>query len=275
LLPRQARAKEIMLAKITSRQNPIVARYRAIARGDPPDLVFLDGVHLVRDALAAGIRLVQAIVESRGLDRPEITEIVELLTHGGVDVVEASAAVMDAVSPVRSASPIVAIGARPDAGLERMYAVPSPLVVIAADVQDPGNLGAIVRVAEAGAASGVIAAGSSASPFGWKALRGSMGSALRLPVGIDADPHHAGAEARRHGCRVVATVARGGRPHVDVDLRGPVAILVGSEGAGLAPELAGSADLRVTIPMQAPVESLNAAVAAALLVYEARRQREP
>ena len=91
----------------------------------------------------------------------------------------------------------------------------APLVVVAVDVQDPGNVGAIVRVAEAGGATGVIAAGASADPFGWKALRGSMGSALRLPVVRATDTADALADARRHGCRIVATVPRGGRPLFD------------------------------------------------------------
>ena len=102
------------------------------------------------------------------------------------------------------------------------------------DVQDPGNVGAIVRVAEAGGATGVVAAGACADPFGWKALRGSMGSALRLPIGAAATAAAAVAEARRHGCRVVATVPRGGRSLFDVDLRGGRGVLIGGEGAGLA-----------------------------------------
>jgi len=140
-------------------------------------------------------------------------------------------------------------------------------------VQDPGNVGAIVRVAEAAGSTGLVAAAGSASPFGWKALRGSMGSALRLPVvaGVTAD--EAVAIGRGRGCRIVAAVPRDGRPIFDADLAGPLVILIGGEGRGLPGPLADAADERVTIPMQAPVESLNAAVTAALLLYEARRQR--
>ena len=107
------------------------------------------------------------------------------------------------------------------------------LVVTAIDVQDPGNLGAIVRVAEAAGATGFVAAGGSANPFGWKALRGSMGSALRLPIASELGAEEAVAAARAHGCRVVATVPRDGRSLFDVDLTGPIAILVGGEGPGL------------------------------------------
>jgi TrmH family RNA methyltransferase len=99
-----------------------------------------------------------------------------------------------------------------------------------------------------------------------------MGSSLRLPVATTtADA--ALAEARRRGCSVVAAVPRDGRPLYDVDFKGRLVILIGGEGQGLMPTVADAADERITIPMQAPVESLNTAVAAALIVYEARRQR--
>ena len=257
---------------ITTRRNPLVARFRDVALGGEDDSLLLDGVHLVGDALAAGVRITQVIAASEALDHPEIRAILSALGRD-VSVAAATSMVMDAVSPVRSASLIVAIADRPAADSGRLYAAADPLVVIATDVQDPGNLGAIVRVAEAGGASGFVAAGQSANPFAWKALRGSMGSALRLPIAIHRDTAAAIAEARHHGCRVVATVPRDGVTHVDADLRGPLALLVGGEGRGLPPDLIDGADARIAIPMQAPVESLNAAVAAAILVYEARRQR--
>jgi TrmH family RNA methyltransferase len=155
---------------------------------------------------------------------------------------------------------------------DRVFAAPAPLVIVAVDVQDPGNVGAMLRVAEAAGATGAIVAGASADPFGWKAVRGSMGSALRLPLIVEKAPWSA-ASIRHRNCRVVATVPRGGRPLFEADLRGPLAILIGGEGRGLAPALVDEAGERVTIPMEPPVESLNAAVTAALLLYEARRQR--
>jgi TrmH family RNA methyltransferase len=100
-----------------------------------------------------------------------------------------------------------------------------------------------------------------------------MGSALRLPVALSPDVAEAIDAARRAGCRIVATVPRDGQSLFDVPLTGPTAILVGAEGRGLPHPLIGAADERVTIPMEASVESLNTAVTAALLVYEARRQR--
>jgi RNA methyltransferase, TrmH family len=268
------------MRRITSRQNPLVARYRAAARGDADALLLLDGLHLVAEALDAGIRVREAVVSALAdteADAPrhaELRRLVARLTGAGIDVIAASAAVMSAISPVRSASAIVALADRPVPHGAGVYAGGTPLVVVAADVQDPGNLGAIVRVAEAGGATGLVSAGRSADPFGWKALRGSMGSALRIPVVVREHADQAVAEARRHGCRIVAAVPRGGRSLFDINLKMPAAVLIGGEGPGLPAALIDAADDRVTIPMQAPVESLNAAVTAALIVYEARRQRE-
>jgi TrmH family RNA methyltransferase len=263
-------------AQITSRQNPIVARYRAVAHGDVDDVLLLDGTHLVHDAIAAGLAIEHVAVDVNASRHGEIAVLMESLRAARVDAVTVTAPVMAALSPVRSSSPIVAIARRPSRHSGDLYAAPggaAPLVVIACDIQDPGNLGAIVRVAEAGGASGVIAAGSSADPFGWKALRGSMGSVLRLPVCHVDDPAAAATDARQHRCRIVATVPRGGRSIFDVDLRSPLAVLVGGEGPGLPQDVIEAADERITIPMQTAVESLNAATTAALVVYEARRQR--
>jgi TrmH family RNA methyltransferase len=257
--------------RINSRQNPLVERYRTAARG-AGDVLLLDGAHLVADALAAGVRVREAAVAADAVARLDIVALVERLADAGVEAVAASTPVMAAISPVRSASAIVALADRPGSAAARLYSTPAPFVVVAVDVQDPGNVGAIVRVAEAGGASGVVVAGASADAYGWKSLRGSMGSAFRLPILVRKARGDL-FEPRRYGCRVMAATPRGGRSLFDLDLTGPVAVLIGGEGPGLDPALLAEADERVTIPMQSPVESLNAAVAAALIVYEARRQR--
>src|SRR5436190_11106408 len=249
------------MKRITSRQNAIVARFRAVARGDEPGLL-LDGPHLVAEALSARAPIVQMVVTADGLERAEVRALVEQAEQRGSEVASVSPAVMAAVSAVRSSSAIVAIAERPRLNAERLYAG-TPLVIVACDVQDPGNLGAMLRVAEAAGATGAIAAGSGADPFGPKALRGSMGSALRLPI-LVASVEQAISRSKQHGCRVLATVPHGGRSMFEVDMAGPTAILIGGEGAGLAPSVVGAADDRLTIPMQPPVESLNAAVTAAL-----------
>jgi RNA methyltransferase, TrmH family len=261
------------MQRISSRHNRLVTLCRDIARGRLSTQILLDGAHLVAEAVAADIRVQQVIVAADALSNADIKTLLGICAGRRLPLAAASAAVMSAISPVRSATEIVAIAERPAWDDDRLYPRDGALVIMAVDVQDPGNVGAIARVAEAGGASGMVAAGGSADPFGWKALRGSMGSALRLPITIQKSLRQAMDTARRHGCQIVATIPHGGESLFDLELDGPLAILIGGEGAGLAADLVAEADLRVSIPMQRPVESLNTAVAAGLLIYEARRQR--
>jgi TrmH family RNA methyltransferase len=258
--------------RITSRQNAIVARFREAARGTADGLMLLDGTHLVSEAVAAGVTLRHVVVGADSVEDPEVGRVLDRIRSSGVDVSVAASPVMDAISPVRSSSSIVALAERPDTSTAPP---PSglPLVAIVCDIQDPGNVGAIVRVAEGAGATGVVLAGRCADPFGWKALRGSMGSALRMPLTIRRSIEEAVAEARRAGLEVVAAVPRGGVHLYDAELAGPLALLIGGEGPGLSPELVATVERRLTIPMAGPVESLNAAVAAAVLLYECARQR--
>ena len=146
----------------------------------------------------------------------------------------------------------------------------TPLVVIAAGLQDPGNLGTLVRSAEAFGATGMILLPGTVSLWNGKTLRASSGSAFRLPV-IAMAAEEAFAALRAHGVRLLAAVARDGE--AEADLRGPSALLLGNEAAGLPGEWIAAADARVTIPCPGPVESLNAAVAGSVLLYDAMRQR--
>ncbi len=260
------------MRRIASRHNPIVAAFRAAARGGADAPMLLDGPHLVGEALDARVTITLAAVSAEAASRPDAGDLIRRLEDRRIEVVSATAPVMNALTPVRSPSGVVALAERPRIDPAALYPGGVPLLVVAADVQDPGNLGAIVRVAEAGGATGVIVAGASADPYGWKALRGSMGSALRLPLAV-AKTSNPIEEPRRRGCRIVAAIPRAGRPMAEVDFTTPTAIVIGGEGHGLDATTIDAADERVTIPMHPPVESLNAAVTAALLIYEARRQR--
>jgi TrmH family RNA methyltransferase len=277
-----------MLTRISSRQNPVVARFRAVAQGDRQTML-LDGPHLVTDALAARVPIEVAVVAHEALERrDELGQLVSRLESAGIEVVVGTPPVMAAVSPVRSPSRIVALAPRPATSAGRLFvagphtppggvpigglSLSRPLVLVACDVQEPGNLGAMVRVAEAAGATGFIAAGESADPFGWKALRGSMGSALRIPI-LAQPSSEALLTVRAHHCTVVAAVPRDGRSLEGTDLTGPTALLIGGEGGGLSQEIIDLSEDRVSISMEPPVESLNAAVAAAVILYEARRQR--
>jgi TrmH family RNA methyltransferase len=148
-----------------------------------------------------------------------------------------------------------------------------PLVLVAIGVQNPGNLGGLLRTAEAAGASGAVLTGGTADPLSWKALRGSMGSALRLPHLRERSLTTALDLLTARGLRLAATVAHGGTAYDQADLRGPVALLLGNEAAGLPEEAVARATVQITIAVRPPVESLNVGVAAGILLFEAARQR--
>jgi TrmH family RNA methyltransferase len=260
---------------ISSRHNPFVqqcrdlARRRAAGSGD----VLLDGLHLLSDALAARIPVTAAAAPEAFWESPVGAPLAGALASAGALLYTASPAVLEAASPVKSPTGIVAIARWDPADVGRVLESQPALVVGAVRVQDPGNAGAIVRAAEAAGATGVIVTAGSADPYGWKALRGSMGSAFRLPVAAGAQAGAICREAQARGVRVVSTSPAGGRSLHEVDLTGPVLILVGGEGAGLPDDVQASADDLLRIPMRPPVESLNVAVAAGVILYEAFRQR--
>jgi TrmH family RNA methyltransferase len=263
------------MTRLTSRHHPLVSTCRALARRrDPADpRMLLDGLHLVQDAHRARLAIETVAMDDATADSPEGTALAQGLAHDGIEIIAVSEGVLAAMSPAASPSGVVAIARRPDSSLGRVLAAgPRPVVIVALDVQDPGNVGAIARAAEAGGATGLALCGSSADPFGWKALRGSMGSLLRLAVAAGLDWREALGALRERGARIVATEPQGGVSLFDAPLAPPLAFLLGGEGPGLPAEAAAAADLRVSIPMRPPVESLNVAVAAALLVYEAARR---
>jgi TrmH family RNA methyltransferase len=193
--------------------------------------------------------------------------------HEGGKAIVVNEQVLAAISPVRQPSGVVALAPRRSGTIDDVLERRPPLVLMLCDVQDPGNVGAIVRAAEACGATGLVTGEGTADPFGWKALRGGMGSTFRLPIAAKTSLPDVVRRSRDEGLRVFATMARDGTPLPECDLRGGVAILLGGEGAGLPEDLARAADERITIPMHRPVESLNVAIAAALIVYEADRQR--
>ena len=259
---------------MSSRQNALVKRFRALAqdRRAERDRVLLDGEHLVDEALRANLTL-DAVAFSEDAVAGRLAPLAERVERRAARIVAAPAAVFDALSPVRSPSGVVAIAELRAATLDAALAGRPQLVLVLAGVQDPGNVGAVIRTAEACGATAVIADAQSAHPFGWKALRAAMGSAFRLPVVVDADVADVIARLKAADVMVQATVARDGTPLPTVDLRQATAIVLGGEGAGIPDDLLAMTDGRITIPMAPSVESLNVAIAAALVLYEASRQR--
>jgi len=264
------------MRSISSRQNPIVRTFRELAGHPDPtgERVLLDGVHLVRDAHDAGAVFEVVVVAASRL-QPDTEEgtLAVALENADVDVVAVDDKVFGAISPVRTPSGVAAIARRKVSAPPLICGHERAFVVAAIDVQDPGNVGSLLRAAEAGGVTGGFVCGASANPFSWKSLRGSMGSALRLPVVAGMTSDAAIACMKSSGLRLVAAVPHGGEPPDEIDWRGRVGLLLGGEGPGLTEQIVSQSDVRVTVPMAVTVESLNVAVAAGILIYAARRQR--
>jgi RNA methyltransferase, TrmH family len=255
---------------ITSRQNPMVRRFRAAAQNPTVELL-LDGAHLIEEAVSACVAIELVAIDDSA--KPNVVGLAHRAESAGARVIRVPAKVLSAMTPVRQPSGVVAIARRKERSLAEALAAAPQMVLILDEVQDPGNVGAIVRAAEACGATGVITGEGTADPMGWKALRGSMGSIFRLPVAVRQNLAAAVRAARALGVETIAAVPRDGVLLPELDLRRPVAVLLGGEGGGLRDSVVNLATTRLTIPMRRPVESLNVATAAALIAYEAQRQR--
>jgi TrmH family RNA methyltransferase len=257
-------------ALIRSRSNALVRRLRALKEKAGGELMLLEGPKLVAEALASGVEVVQAAASPR-LAQGDRAGLIDALRCRGVAVSLMDEGVLASLSEVETSQGLLALARRPAFAEERIYEG-TPLVLVAAGIQNPGNLGALLRTAEAAGATGAYLTEGTADPFSWKALRGSMGSAFRLPHRRRLTTDDALARLKAHGVRVVAADP-GGTSYDGVDLRRPVALLVGPEGAGLSAATRARASISVAIPMARGVESLNVSVAAGVLLFEAARQR--
>jgi len=252
-------------APIRSRDNAALKRVRAVAAGREPGLL-LEGERLIGDALRGGFALELVLVAEERAERAAE------LARAGAPVKLVQRALLDGLSRLHQPPGELALARQP-AGIElaRQRFAPDALVVVAAGIADPGNLGALARSAEAAGAAALIVLAGGVSPWNEKALRGSMGSLLRLPIALAANAASACDELARAGFRHVRAGTRGGTDHARFDWSGRVALWMAGETGADEPALR---DLpSVTIPMAGEVESLNVAAAAAVLLFGAVRSR--
>ena len=177
------------------------------------------------------------------------------------------------VSQTETPQGIAALIELPERKLDEILAEPDTLVVVACGLQDPGNLGSLMRSSHAFGASALITAAETVSPFNSKVVRSSAGAILYLPLFAGLSPQSLLERMRALGVRILAADRRGPISLGQSDLRGPMAILIGREASGLDESLMRLADMRVAIPIREGTDSLNAAAAGSVLLYEAARQR--
>ena len=259
---------------ITSPANERLKQARRVRDGREPGQMFVEGERLIESCLSTETGLISCFhstdLTSRG------RAIIDEIGRRGCPLFEMAEPVFATVSDTVSPQGVILIAERPAERLESALAGGpgrAPLVVGLDGVQDPGNFGTIIRTAEAAGATGGLALRGSVDPFAPKTLRAAMGSAFRLPIVTDLAPAALVAECGRFGLRLVATGAAGGVPYTEYDWRQPTLLLLGNEGSGISLELMEQCADCVRIPLCSPVESLNVAAAAAVILFEAARQR--
>ena len=255
---------------VQSRQNARVKELRmAFTRASrtAQGLLAIEGEHLLAEAAASGLKFHTVFFQEGAealLDRIDIPQ--------SADVLALPPAVFTSAVHTESPQGIAALVEPQSFTLEQVLVGPKPLLLIASGLQDPGNLGTLIRSAEAFGATGYVVLPGTVSPDNQKTLRASAGSIFRLP-GVVACEDHLFQGLTHRGIRTLAAVATGGQPPTKHNLAGPCALILGNEGSGIPPAILRRADALITIPTPGPVESLNAAIAGSILLYEAARQR--
>ena len=261
-----------------SRTHALARRLRAL-RGDAAlresEGVFVaEGIHLAMEALAAGASIEAAVVSPRLSESHEGHDLVRHLREAGILAHVSSQATLDTLQDARSPQPVVLIVRREAPALSVVMAGRggAPLLVVACGVQEPGNIGALLRTADAAGATGFVTTPGCANLTHPRAVRASMGAIFRLPA-VEAALDDVLEEVESLEFRVVGADARGGVDYDTADWGGPVALFLGGEGAGLPPQVRERLHQRVAIPMAPGVESLSVNAAAAVLLFTAARKR--
>lgn len=281
---------------ITSRENKWLKIFRAALRGTGPaegEPISVEGPKLVEDALRSGLEAEALLVSEAG--EADLERILRAASESDAGiprsrVMRTTEKLFASVAGTQAPQGVAALFRqrawefddvlRGAAGVDAALRGDAALVVVMAAVQDPGNIGTIVRSAEAFGATGVVTTRGSADPWSPKALRASAGSGLRFPILRGMAIPVLLAQLRVAGVKIVAASSHSaadggaGADAAAADLREAVAIFIGNEGGGLPREIEQVADARISIPMMAGVESLNAGVAASVVLYEAARQRK-
>jgi TrmH family RNA methyltransferase len=261
---------------VQSKQNSRLKDLRrALAKPGRDGLAAVEGPILIEEALRSGLRLrcmfaaqgSEPLLSSLPLASKALSSHLEVLLFPQVT--------LDSVLTTENPQSVAALVEMPDwtwAHVLGSRQTSPALIVVLAGIQDPGNLGTIVRAAEAFGATGIVTLPGTVSAWNPKAVRASAGSMFRLPL-VAATEKETLEELREAGVRIIATSVHRAQPAYEADLTIPVALIIGNEGNGVPDDLARKAGTRITVPCPGPVESLNAAVATGVLLYEAARQR--
>ena len=263
------------VAPLTARNTKIQQLRRLAGRRSAraeAGLFVVEGPTLVAEALAAGVDIEAAFVDADARDHPKFGELAHLIQVRGVHLFDVAPGVLERVGSTVTPQPMMAVAHRCDRRLDELLSLAAGrLVLVLADVADPGNAGTLLRSAEASGTGGVIFAGETVEAFNPKVVRSSAGSLFRAPLAVDVSIESALNSLAAAGYTTVGTVARDGLSYDELDLRQGIAVVLGNEAHGLPRDVA--VETLITIPVEGGAESLNVAMAGTVLCFEAARQR--
>jgi TrmH family RNA methyltransferase len=233
--------------------------------------VVVEGAELLSAAFAAGMSVESVYVAPGGRSNPMVAAVVERVFAAGTRVFDLAPGVIERIADTVTPQPVVAVvGFSPK---EMQEVRSASMVLVCADVRDPGNAGTMIRTADASGCDAVVFCAGAVDPTNPKTVRASAGSLFQVPVAAGGEPEEVVGHLRSWGFVTVGTAARGGIDYAEFDWRRPLALVFGNEASGLGSTLTDALDESVTIPMAGRAESLNVSVSAAVLCFEALRQR--
>ena len=262
-----------MFEHISSTSNDTVKLLKSLDRKkerQETGLFLAEGLHFVAEALASGWKPVVAFADAAAAERADVADLLKRMKGAGARVLTASEKVLGSISQQSNAQEIVAAFHQRLVPLGEMRAKARSRYVALYEVRDPGNLGTVIRTADAAGCDGVILLGTTCDPFSVEAVRATMGSLFALPLATASfDEFRAWASAGK--VRLVAASMRGDHAHDNATYGERGCIIMGNEQAGLPAEVEDQCDELVRIPMAGRAESLNLGIAAGVMIYEAWR----
>ena len=261
---------------ITSRDNPLLRQARAVRDGKIEELIFIEGLRLCEEARRSNLGIDSVIVSEELLRKERAAAAIRELSQVAKRVASVSEKLLASISYTKTPQGIIVLATRPESSEERLAANlgANPLLVVLHEINNPVNVGAILRTAEAAGATGVITTRNTSDPFSPKSLRGAMGSAFRLPILSGLAYSEVIDWCRSRGIVSICTDADATDAYTEIDWNGPIALMLGPESTGFTAEELAEAERRVSIPMKGSAESLNVSVAAGVVLFEAARQRK-
>ncbi|MCE5286158.1 MAG: RNA methyltransferase [Pelosinus sp.] len=265
-----------MIESITSLQNKLIKTVASLKQKkyrDELGLFIVEGIRLSEEALHSDWDIIYCVYDET-VQSERLLAIVDALLGRDCKVVKASPAIYDKLTETKDSQGILVVVRRKVKSINQVMTAQNPVLVVLDSVQDPGNVGTVIRTADAAGCSAVLLTKGCADLFGGKTVRATMGSLFHLPCVSGLTKQELLECFKQHNIAAFATSLTASKEYFSVNFKQPIAIIFGNEGSGVSEEFLGGAEDRIHIPIYGQAESLNVAASAAVILYETVRQRE-